>query len=202
MAVAAQRYGVRVVAFQKCGHTSIINTFRTPRGSKVVRGADGLDDLLSGPSTEDWPPPVVTAAYVRHPLARLVSVYHHLVRPFDTYREKFDQFGMYGGMPFQTFCDRICSVATDVDADPHTKRQVSSLIEMGSGTSWLARLEEIYHRWPVMVATFNLDCAIIPAQFNVAEHTNWTLMYHRHRKADIDALLDVYRDDVNLWENL
>ena len=199
MAVAAQRHGVRVVAFQKCGHTSIINSFKTPCGEDVVRGADGLDDMFAGVATNDWPHPVATIAYLRHPLSRLVSVYNHLV--LGTYRENFDQFGMYAGMPFAIFCDRLCDHSTDVDLDPHTKRQAVSLVEMSDDTTlWLARLEEINQRWPAMVDTFGLACVREPAHFNNKARVPWPLMYHRHSKADLNNLLNVYSVDMDLWE--
>jgi len=91
MAVVAQRDGIRVIAFQKCGHTSIINMFLTPAGMPLARGTApairNSSDKTPAPevyrgdvvAAQSWPEPELTIAFFRNPLGRALSAYEHFI---------------------------------------------------------------------------------------------------------------------------
>jgi len=201
MAVVAQRDGVRVVAPQKCGHTSIINTFTTPVGEHVARGARRLEALHgASDTTKDWPAPLATVLYTRHPLARIWSVYKHLVR--EKFREQFEVLGVHSLTPFETFCEAVIA-CPDLAFDLHLKPQWDSMREARVGTMWLARLEEANWKWPQMCATFDLDCTHNLVSFNKSsDSTPWPRAYHRMNRSTINDLLNCYGVDMDYWENL
>ncbi len=129
MSHCLQRNGVRLVAFNKCGHASIINTFNAAPGEKPQRGPSGLDPVtLKGDykKAETWPEPVVTLAYFRHPLARIASVWNKLMR--DTWYTSFHAYGFEKGMSFEAFCKHVMFIR-DQPLDPHLRPQAESFRE-------------------------------------------------------------------------
>ena len=142
MAVAAQRGRYRVVAFNKCGHTSIINMFLTPPDQSVVRGAMPAVQVSSDVPVEqvykgfaedvdNWPEPAYTIAFFRQPARRMLSVYQHfIVRTMQKELTTagytaFTKLGFDASMTFPVFCRHLRSI--DLDADLHLKPQVTSL---------------------------------------------------------------------------
>lgn len=108
--IIAQRHGVRVVGFRKCGHTSIINTFCTLREEFVEDKPPSspwskeLGDDSQRPAilnttdrtqranayrgyldtAEDWPEPHTVVGFIRDPARRALSAYQHfIVRTFN-----------------------------------------------------------------------------------------------------------------------
>lgn len=199
MGQVVQRNGVRLVAFQKCGHTSLINTFVTPPTFTVERGARHLEAKHGDSKTVgDWPVPVVTVAFFRNPLARTWSVYNHLVR--DNFRDEFSCLGIDQSSPFDQFCEAIVS-CDDLSFDNHLKPQVQSFREAAKGSYWVARLEEAEWKWPRMCRVFQLDCTTKLARFNIADYSHpWTRAYHRMDRKLLNALLACYAGDNDVWE--
>jgi hypothetical protein len=104
--ILAQRHGVRVVGFRKCGHTSIINTFCTLRsefeatetapstpwskepGDNSTRPAilnttdrtqraEAYRGYLD--TAENWPEPHTVVGFIRDPVRRALSAYQHFI---------------------------------------------------------------------------------------------------------------------------
>jgi hypothetical protein len=104
--IMAQRHGVRVVGFRKCGHTSIINTFCTLRSefeatesapstpwskepgdkstrpailntSDRTRRAEAYRGYLD--QAKHWPEPHTVIGFIRDPARRTLSAYQHFI---------------------------------------------------------------------------------------------------------------------------
>jgi len=200
MSHVLQRDGVRIIAFNKCGHTSVVNTFKCKRGDVVNRGHQGLEVLQGKPGdVQDWPQAAVTVAYFRHPLARIASVYMNLV--VKTFRENFSQIGMHAHMTFQDFCETLLENSDWLVNDDHLAPQYDNYQTAADGTSeYVSRLEEISMRWPLMVQAFSMDCTTQIAYFNRGDY-KWPLMYHRHSKPLVNALLSLYGLDYATWRD-
>ena len=213
MAVVAQRDGVRVIAFQKCGHTSIINMFLTAPGDEVVRGAKPAV-LLSGPdypppakvykgsSAHDWPKADITIAFFRHPLQRTYSTYEHfiirtLVHPLISApslgRKQFTELGFKANMSIEDFCEHLTTI--DLDYDKHLKPQATSFNELRTDNVWMGRLENLNEQWPLLVESLRLPCAKEVAHFNAASYESYQPGPH------VQIIEDLYAEDYELWHN-
>ncbi len=215
MSVVVQRNGVRIVAFNKSGNTSIVNTFQCPFGGTPQRGVRNLE-VLKAPSSSDFPEPIVTIAYFRHPLARLASVYNYFfelprrevietdsmakVQPTE-FRVNFKVLGFRADMNFEDFCEQIIAKKDRLHEDLHIKKQSESFIaDRGLAVdTWIARLDELSTVWSQMVSTFHLDCSTRIAHFNNQVGYSWVAMYQ-----DIPVvtklLLELYHDDHRIWQ--
>ena len=198
MAVVAQYEGTRIVAFQKCGHASLINTFLTPAGevAKLRRGAM-LSGALKGTTTEarDWPDPDLTIAFFRHPLERAISAYENFfVR---TWRTEFEALGFTPDMSFVQFLSHLTTI--DLSVDAHLKPQAISYFEgyLHSAEVYAGRLEQVGITWPLVVEQYNLHCTKNVAHFNTAFYAYDQYILPQIHIAPFRAL---YADDYALWE--
>ncbi len=226
MSNVVQRNGVRVVAFNKSGSASIINTFSCSVDKEPERSERSLDVLRgTWDKAINFPDPIITIAYFRHPLLRVASVYnyfftlardeqatvHFMEDLFPTqevttkiaktpFRENLIKLGFNQDMSFEAFCDHLITSHVDLTADLHLKRQSESFVECrGKSTdTWIARLDEIETAWPQMVRTWGMDCTTKIAHLNKKNYS-WITMYQ-----DIPViaklLLQLYHDDYRIWE--
>lgn len=205
MSHCVQRHGVRIVAFNKCGNATILNTFSTAVGEKPQRGAKGLAKIsLKGDAkkAETWPEPVVTLAYFRHPLARVASVWNKLMR--ETWYTSFAPYGFEKGMDFKSFCLHLLFIQ-DRDLDPHLKSQAESFRECRGwlGDTYIMRLDEISYAWPQMVRTWDLDCTTNVLHLNRSDYPDgkpWTAMYEALDHIAFD-LMEMYGEDLQIWRD-
>lgn len=202
MSHCVQRHGVRIVAFNKCGHTSIINTFSTAPGQAPQRGPNALVEFsLVGNyhKAKDWPEPVVTVAYFRHPLARVASVWNHLIK--EHWYTPFKAMGFERDMPFDAYCKHLLSIRDDF-LDPHVEEQIINfrMCRGWLGDTQIYRLDEIDTAWPQMVRTWDLDCTTNVAHLNRREYPGglpWPALY-KDQEVMFD-LLQMYGDDLEVW---
>lgn len=215
MTAIAQREHVRVVAFNKCGHTSIINTFMSHRdgfvnpepatvNSHEVRRAEGYVGNLIDVDLSTWPEPEVVIAFLRNPVYRVLSAYQHFfVRTMLSisivrFRDNFQKVGFTRGMSFSEFVDHLLTV--DLTFDPHLSPCIPDLISVGGDRQYLlAPLELIGDCWPL--AMDNVGLADVPSQ-----------VYHKNKgdynpddylTPDLyDAIRELYSEDYNLWETV
>jgi hypothetical protein len=212
MTVLAQRDKVRVAAFNKCGNSSIINTFMSTPESvghveemlftpKVLNTADAAKKVggYRGDFTNchDWPKPDVVVAFVRNPAYRVLSAYQHFV--IRTMRYKFKDLGFTQGMPFDKFVDHLLTV--DLTTDKHLTPQIDDLVA-ASGDELcnyiLAPLEMIGEAWPIVMDNVGLG--------NVVPRIVLHLNRGNYNPADFmtselhDKLRELYSQDYNLWE--
>jgi len=191
MSVVAQREARRVIAFPKCGHTSVINTFMTTYGQSVQRGAVANNSFKGlSEETHSWPAAKVSIAVLRNPLTRLASAYNHLI--LETQRENFLALGFDQDMIFPEFCQHLGNI--DLTADNHLKPQAVSLHEARSGLLHLVQLEQLAEQWPLIVRAFDLPCTTDVAEFNAHHYTvdfdHWSIAFVK----------EIYADDYKLWE--
>lgn len=223
MSVVAQREARRVITFQKCGHTSVINMFMTPAGQSVARGATPAVRISGQPVPEvykgfsdavsHWPPAKVSIAVFRNPFERALSAYQHfIVRTLQSDEVVVGAAGTskkYGGVPTQgrttftqlgfdhemSFSDFVQHLGSiDLCYDKHLKPQAISFREAASGLVHGIQLEQLHVQWPLLVRAFDLPCTTEVAEFNAADYT-----------ADSDhwsyaLVTQLYADDLKLWE--
>ena len=164
MTNVVQRNGVRIVAFNKSGHASIVNTFSCSAGKDPQRGERGLEVLRgTWDKAKDFPQPHVTITYFRHPLARVASVYNYFftlareeqmskkffgglfptLEPKDLqakigkteFRKNLSAMGFTQTMSFQQFCNHLVHGRVNLSDDLHLRRQADSLRECGNEDS-------------------------------------------------------------------
>ena len=215
MSVVAQRDGVRVVAFNKCGHTSIINMFLTPADKELVRGAAPairisnaapvLQEVYRGTAmdAQHWPEPELTITFFRNPLQRALSAYEHfIIRTLDEVdgvptlgRESFTKLGFTVGMSWYEFCAHLGKI--DLSADDHLKSQAQSFTEVFTGGEvYGGQLEQLSTTWPLIVDQYGLDCTKEVPQYNEAK-------YDRERMLSTAAYTrfdQLYGADRRYWE--
>lgn len=196
MAVVNQKGGIRVVACNKAGHTSVINMFRTRRDREPesVRLHKHCRDDFS-----EWPDADYTLMFFRNPIRRAISAYEHfIVRTLRITSQRsrgYSNFSHYGFTPEMTFLDYAKHLHTiDVSCDPHLLPQFVSLTRSGSGKLIAGQLERIEEQWPFLIDYLKLDCS--PA----LEHINKAGYEINYEGFDEAAALvrEVYATDY--WE--
>ncbi len=205
MSHCLQRNSVRIVAFNKCGHATIINSFNTAPGEKPHRGENALAEFtLKGDykKAQIWDSPIVTLAYFRHPLARVASVWNKLMR--DTWYTSFAQYGFVKGMTFPEFCNHLLDLDRE-SLDPHLRPQAESFRECRGwgGDTCIYRLDEMGTAWAQMVRTWDLDCTTNIVHMNRADYPDgkpWTALYDGNGHL-IYELAQMYGEDLHIWRN-
>jgi hypothetical protein len=215
MSIVAQRDGVRVIAFRKCGHTSIINTFMsTPEdkapsnsaaGPVVVNSTDKVKALNAYrgmiPAQEDWPEPDIILSFLRNPVTRALSAYQHFfIRNPGfrgmSFRESLLAAGFTEDMSFEDYVAHLETLT--LDEDPHIKPQYPDL-EAAGGSDYeyvVAPLEMIDVCWPLMMAEFDVNC---PMQ--VLHENRGGYDPESYLTPDLTQRLKVlYSNDYGLWE--
>jgi hypothetical protein len=203
-----QRDGVRLIAFNKSGHTSVVNMFMTSPGGTVDRGPKPHDaDTLRGDikKAEKWPEPIVTAAFIRHPLARIVSGWNHLNR--EHFYTPFKTYGFTPEMDFEQYVQRLLRVMASHNpekVDPHFQPQhIGFRLARGwLGSTQIMRLDEIDSAWPQFVRTYQIECTLTCATLNKKSYPDgksWTAMYVGIEPMAF-KLLEHYQTDLYMWE--
>ena len=209
MAVIVQRGGVRVVAFQKCGHTSIVNMFLAPAGEPLVRGRSVPHDYALRGDVEaalSWPRPHLTIAFFRNPLQRALSTYEHFIKrtlihpeesnggPLSLGRQSFTDLGFHPNMEFKDFILHLRNI--DLSADKHLKPQHLSFDEaLASVDVYGGQLEQLNTTWPLIVDQYGLDCTKEVAQYNKAEYEQIDI-----GEARLGLFKQLYATDYRYWE--
>lgn len=177
-----------MIAFNKCGGTSIINTFKTEPDQIVARGTGTL-------SFKDSRTPEVNVAFFRHPLNRVASVYNHLI--VEVFREKFRVLGFFEDMFFIEFVETLLTI--DINADEHLKPQMTSFNELRDkhSATWTGRLENIHVTWPMLVDVYSMGCSTRLPKFNAKEYKPlWV------GDKLTTSLIELYADDYFMWHEL
>jgi hypothetical protein len=195
-----------MVGFNKCGHTSAINTFVAslnhtdppPQRVKVINSADvaALTGSVRGDLTnfQDWPEPHTIVALIRSPITRIVSAYHHLM--VRTQRYNFIDLGFQPGCSFDEFLDHLATI--DLTKDAHTASYGPDLLTAGADKhkTIIIPLEEIDTAWPAVLTRLGMDD--VPTE-----------MWHKNKSPEsyefpnypqFKKIHDVYLNDYNLWE--
>ena len=199
MTVLAQRDGVRVAAFNKCGGTSIINTFMSrrnenpdfPNSNDRARAIGGYQGDLT--NSQDWPEPRVLVAFMRDPARRALSAYQHFLVRKERY--KFKELGFEFGMSFPAFVDHLLTV--NLSADKHISPCVPDLLAAGGDCHYIvAPLEFINEAWPLIMDGVGLvDVPDIIAWHNKGSYNPDDFMTAELR----EKLRELYLQDFNLW---
>jgi hypothetical protein len=199
MTVLAQRDGVRVVAFNKCGHTSIINTFMStkedlPNTTDRARALGGYQGDLT--NFQDWPEPEVIVSFLRNPAHRALSAYHHFCVRKERY--KFKELGFEFGMSFPDYVDHLLTV--DLTVDAHLAPFIDDLVTAGGDRVYvLAPLELIGECWPI--AMDNVGLADVPRE--VLHKNKGGYQAEDYMRFDLhEKLRGLYCEDYNLWETI
>ncbi len=211
MSHCIQRHCVRIVAFNKCGHASIVNAFTAAPGEKPSRGPNSLQNISQigdYKAAQKWAEPIVTLAYFRHPLARVASVWNRLMN--NTWYVSFASHGFEKGMTFKAFCLHLLTLNVPEECeyrplDPHLKPQYESFRDCRGwlNDTYIMRLDEISYAWPQMVRTWDLDCTANILHLNRGDYPHgkpWTAMYRGMDQVAFD-LLQMYREDLQIWRD-
>lgn len=205
MSHCIQRHAVRIVAFNKCGHATIVNSFTAAVGEKPHRGPNSLQSISQigdYKAAKIWAEPIVTIAFFRHPLARVTSVWNKLMR--ETWYAPFSPLGFEKGMDFKAFCKHLLFIR-ECDLDPHLRTQAEQFRECRGwlGDTYIMRLDEMSYAWPQMVRTWDLDCTTQTLHLNRSDYPDglpWTAMYKGLDKIAFD-LMEMYREDLCIWRD-
>lgn len=205
-----QRHGVRVVSFNKSGHKSIVQGFMTmPDGqdsAKMVLGTlhGGMRQGHHQPF-EDWPTPIVTLAYFRHPLARVAAVWNHLFRDRAGYTPLL-KFGFTEDMIFREFVRHLLTIEENDEMDLHLMPQSRAFNRCvgDTVTTEIYRLDQIATQWPKMCATWGLQCRREPFHYNDRSQNYpngkpWTYLWHDLESEATDLLNGLYHQDLDTW---
>lgn len=218
MAVIAQWNGVRVVAFNKSGHTSLINMFLTPKNAELSRGNKPMVINSSDRAKEvgayrgdinacqSWPKPDAILAFFRDPFRRSLSAYQHfLVRTLKERdgvrtvgRKSFEDLGFTAGMTFREFVFHLPKI--DLNKDAHLEPQFTSLDSATPPDTqvYIYRLEDINDNWAKIVEAHDLSSTTDVANYNTASYDPTPYMFD----ADVTAIIsDLYKADETIWGN-
>lgn len=202
-----QRVGVRLITFNKSGHTALNATFMTPPHQSIGGGKRNLQDETlrggHGAAQVDWPIPVVNVAVLRNPLSRLYSAWNHLTQ--NHLYKPFGNIGLYQGMPWKDFlADMVVYLEKEPTPDPHVEPQMRAFKRLSDyrAENLFLRLENIDQGWSNMCLWYGLDCQHRPIVMNNTDYaakTPWGEMYrdmpvelrHRYNR--------VFEDDLHHW---
>ena len=208
MAVVAQWGPVRVVAFNKCGHTSVINMFLTPRGETPVRGRSAV--LNSGEEAKklgayrgdlaackEWPDPELVVAFFREPIRRALSAYQHFI--VRTSRKPFQDLGFTADMSFKDFVMHLRKI--DLSADAHLEPQFLAFDQATpkNTRATLYRIEDLDLAWPNMVKELGLNCTTEVMHYNQGNYDPYQYITDPEIVEVID---DLYQSDNMVWHYL
>lgn len=161
----------------------------------------GIGSLLDdGTIAPEWLGQQWTFAFVRHPAARLVSVYHHLRQG------RADQRQHVAGMDFRQFAERAC----DGDIPPvgresaigigYANRQTDWLwLEVDGGKrQWLpdyvGRMEDLPNSFGPVQETLGIRG--VPPRTNTSRHDGWRTYYDGPL---LDKVRRRYAEEIDLF---
>jgi hypothetical protein len=197
MIIARERFNIRLVAFRKAAHTSIINTFCTRSGEEVVRGANAAPVAFTDTLTAS-----ITVAFFRNPLARLVSAYEDLVNGAELYAG-LAMWGYEHEMDFEDFI-QLTVALPDKEIDLHLASQSYQLCEAfeehHTDVIWIGQVEQLPAHWLEMQNFTALwDMPDTLPNFNARTHPPWPTYY---TEALAHKALDTrYFDDYKTWQS-
>jgi hypothetical protein len=211
MTHTVQRNGVRLVAFNKSGHTSLIASFMTPPTVTVTSGKRPLEDeTLRGGSTfavRDWPLPLVNIAFFRHPLKRLFSAWNHLTQQH--LYGPFKAIGIKRHVTWPDFAEEISSYLWQhTKPDPHVESQYAMFLRVCDikAPNLFFRLESSADNWERMVEWYDLDCVLRPQILNANGYDSpsypWSKAYENIPIRTRTSLNNYYVDDLRIWHEV
>lgn len=195
MIITCERFNIRLVAFRKSAHTSIVNTFCTRSGEEVARGASAPSDFKDRGNAS------ITVAFFRHPLARLVSAYEQMVNGAELHAG-LAMWGYEHEMDFADFV-RLTLAIPDKEIDLHLASQSYQLClaleEHNTEIIWIGLVEQLPTHWLEMQNFTALwDMPDTLPNFNARTHPPWPTYYTPDL---IGYVLDSrYMGDVSVWE--
>lgn len=203
MTLLAQRDGVRVVAFQKCGHTSIINTFLQRREGfvnpepAVITQTNWAHDGVRGYPEQavDWPEPRLLIAVIRSPLRRALSAYMHFMQRKE--RDNLTRLGFKFGCGLNQYVNHLKTV--DLREDQHIAPYAFDVVDATNDKypTIVIPLELIDVMWPIVIAKEGLyDVPLKPWHKNPG-HYNYEDVMTPYAES---VLSEIYSKDCNLWE--
>jgi hypothetical protein len=205
-----QRDGVRMVSFNKSGHKSIVLTFLALPGgadsqelaARTLRGGFGSKHKQAW---HDWPAPIVTVAFVRHPLARIASVWNHLFRDRVGYTP-LRKHGFTEDMVFEQYVHQLLKVEYSSDMDFHLAPQAFCLDRCATNTisQHVYRLDDIAEGWPRMCQTYGLECETKVAHHNdrsqnYPQGRPWTALWEGLEDEAGELVHGLYERDYDMW---
>lgn len=200
-----QRDGIRLVTSNKCASASLGNMFCCLPGQVPYKGPTSLHtSTLRGDvkKARHFPEPLMTAIFIRHPLARVASTWNALVRlnwhtPFATYEFTRE-------MTFEEFVQQLLVLLSrNGPLDPHMQHQDRGFSDARGhqGHLQVMRVDEIETAWPQFVRTWGINCTVNSAHMNRTDYPDgvpWTALYD-----DIlplaSQLLMYYSEDLRMW---
>jgi hypothetical protein len=189
--ITRQRQNVRLVAYRKSAHTSLINAFCNESVEEVTRATPGHRDKKTA---------AITVSFFRHPLARLVSAYNHLVvsEPEST----LTQWGYEQSMDFHDFIALTLRLP-DKEIDLHLASQSYQLSlaleDHHTDVVWIGQVEEAMSDWHRMMRFTGLRLPVVPLPtFNRKAHPPWPMYYTPELIRDV--LHSRYMGDHSVWE--
>lgn len=123
-------------------------------------------------------------AFVRHPLARLVSCYQHWI--VDRFHHRMAVQGLTERMPFSAFVEAVSAIP-DSSADMHFKSQ-SELI--GGEPDFIGRVESLAEDWRHVQKHFQARPIV---RHNSTKHPEWRSSYTPDLR---EVAIERYRDDM------
>lgn len=192
MIITKERRSVRLLAFRKSAHTTILNSFCN-NDAVIKRGANGYQDMNTAS---------ITVMFLRNPLARLVSAYHHLIAGGETLHEGLRKLGYVKKMPFAEFLDQTMAIS-DADQDWHLKSQrwqISRAQEKHhTAIMWVGRVEHLWRDWLEMLEFTGLDIPeVLLPNFNARKHPPWPTYYTSEQIQR--ALRHRFSEDFHIWQ--
>jgi hypothetical protein len=199
-----QRDGVRICAFNKSAHTSIVNAFCTDAGQAINRGSNtGANEKVlrgRGKNRLAWPEPDHTYVFIRHPLARTVSAWNHLNQANETpVYGRFRKLGFVPGCPFPEFVAHLTTFFPNDIEDEHLRPQTLQAAEAlpNCPPPTVVRTEQLDIEWPRMVQRTGLTCTTEIPHFNSHE----TLEAFDRDYTMATQLIGFYNADYLAWCN-
>ena len=199
---------VRLVVFNKAAHTSLANAISTNRGFPVVRSAGtskGAKASVFRSNADQLDPewaaankPVITGVFVRHPLARCVSAWNHLIIQ-EKYQTLLD-LGFEEQMPFEAFCEHLLSLDDDT-LDIHLQTQTRQMERVPDvGMTWIGQVDQLEQHWHDFVHFTDLPVAdTVPRLNGPKQSVPWTT--HYTQELALKMLRERYWRDLMFWRD-
>lgn len=126
-------------------------------------------------------------AFVRHPLARLVSCYQHWI--VDRFHHRMAVHGLTEGMPFGRFVAVIADIS-DADADMHFRSQTALI---PGRPDFVGRVETMERDWQHVRERFGAGPI---GHVNRTEHSSWADFYSPQLRRLAESR---YRSDLEVF---
>ena len=178
--------GLGFVIIPKCGGSSIKTAMRDGMGLQPNGGIHVDKRLNITNSVAD----LFTAAFIRHPLDRLVSAWANKIHSESYMERRLGKHGFRLNMPFDEFVRHVEGHCWDAHIQPQCKF-------LPVGTNLVARFERMAEVWPEIQAKFPW-LPDLPHE-NKTEHAPWESMYTPETREIAER---IYQQDLELWHSL